>query len=220
MMMIINQVQNDRCGRDTQNSDEMMQDRLGAWTWGVKPTPFGCQDDNFAPSIRILAPADRATVDGSFPLNAEASDDCKVSSVSVRVMPMGLQAQSTKPPFTWTLTKISGRQTITVTAVDPSGKKSSASITVNAPGSAGQGPPDAGATSDATPSAEVGGANAGGGCAVGGCDFGGGGTVNGSASLWASMLVSLVVFASLLRATRRPAPARRRRQLGSSRRGG
>lgn len=129
-----NRVQNSHCGRNTQNSYQMMKDRLGAWTGGIKPTPFGCDQDTQAPLVRIQAPIDNATVSGNFPLVVQASDECKVSRVSVTVSPMGLQTQSTSSPFEWTLTKIKGRQTITVTAVDPSGKTSSASVTVNAPG--------------------------------------------------------------------------------------
>ena len=213
-----NQIQTDHCGRATQNSYQMMEDRLGVWTGGVKPTPFGCQDDRFAPSVQILAPANNATVQGSFQLSTVASDDCKVSMVSVRVMPMGLQTQSTSPPFDWTLTRITGRQTVTVTAVDPSGKMSSASITVNAPASgSGQGAPDAGVTSDGSQSTQAAAANAGAGCDVGGCDVAGGGTVTGSVSLWASILVSLGVFAVLLRATRRPASVCSRRLRASRR---
>jgi MYXO-CTERM domain-containing protein len=68
-----------------------------------------------------------------------------VKTVSVKVSPMGLQTSSSAPPFSWTLTRITGQQTITVTATDASGKSSSASVVVNAPGSDG-GVADAGAT--------------------------------------------------------------------------
>ena len=161
-----NQIQADHCGRTTQNSYQMMLDRLGPWTGGVKPTPFGCEDDEAAPSIRILAPVDDAVVGGDFPLQVEATDDCRIAAVSVKVMPMGLTAQSAAPPFDWTLTKISGRQTITVTATDPSGKLSSASVTVEAPGSAGQGGQAGG-----DPLAENGGTPAEAGCNVAGCEL-------------------------------------------------
>ena len=127
-----NKIQNDHCNRAKQNSYQMMRDRLGLWTGGIKPTPFGCQPDNDPPLVQILAPADNAHVAGTFTLSVQASDACKVSRVTVSVAPMGLHAQSSAAPFEWTLTKIAGRQTITVTASDPSGKQSKASITVNA----------------------------------------------------------------------------------------
>jgi hypothetical protein len=139
-----NRIQNDHCGRTRQNSYQMMKERLGTWTGGIKPTPFGCDHDAVTPLVRILAPVENATVGSNFPLVVQASDDCKISQVSVAVAPMGLQTQSTKAPFEWTLTKIKGRQTITVTAVDPSGKQSTATVTVNAPGAPTAG--DAGAT--------------------------------------------------------------------------
>ena len=132
---VANPVDTDHCGRPTQNSYQMMKDRLGAWPGGVKPSPFGCEPDVSAPSIAIVQPADGATVGASFQVTAQASDDCDVKQVSVRIDPLGLTTQSMSPPFTWTLTRISGRQTITVTAADTSGKQSSASIMVNAPGS-------------------------------------------------------------------------------------
>ena len=141
---VVNRVQNSHCGRNTQNSYQMMKDRLGVWTGGIKPTPFGCDHDTQAPLVRIQAPIDNATVSGNFPLVVQASDECKISRVSVTVSPMGLQTQSTSSPFEWTLTKIKGRQTITVTATDPSGKTSTASVTVNAPGSPTSPGPDGG----------------------------------------------------------------------------
>lgn len=210
-----NQIQTDHCGRATQNSYQMMEDRLGIWTGGVKPTPFGCTNDRFAPSVQILTPANNATVQGSFQLSTVASDDCKVSMVSVRVMPMGLQTQSTSPPFDWTLTRITGRQTVTVTAVDPSGKTSSASILVNAPAS-GSASGGAGGTGGATLPGQTDTASAA-GCNVGGCDIAGTGPGGALSPLWVSMLVSLGVIAVVLSATRRRSPARARRLAGRHR---
>ncbi len=145
-----NHIDGDRCGRASQNSYQMMLDVLGPWPGGVKPTPFGCDPDSLAPSVSIVSPADNARVPGSFALNVRATDDCAVKSVSVRVSPMGLQASSSAPPYEWTLTKIAGRQTITVTATDASGKKSMASVVVNAPGA------DAGAVDASASDAKAG----------------------------------------------------------------
>jgi len=134
---VTNQIDTDHCGRANQNSYQMMLDRLGAWPGGVKPSPFGCDPDSVAPSVSITSPANQATVGGSFQLNVRATDDCAVKKVSVKVSPQGLQTSSTAPPFEWTLTKITGRQTITVTASDASGKMSTATVIVNAPGADG-----------------------------------------------------------------------------------
>lgn len=143
-----NQIDGDRCGWTTQNSYQRMLSQLGPWPGGVKPTPFGCDPDSVAPYVSIISPANNARVASTFDVSVRATDDCAVKSVSVKVSPMGLQTSSTSPPFYWTLTQIRGQQTITVTASDASGKSTTTSIVVNAPGSDG-GVPDAGTTSDA-----------------------------------------------------------------------
>jgi hypothetical protein len=146
---VTNAIDTDHCGRANQNSYQMMLDRLGAWPGGVKPSPFGCDPDGVAPSVAITAPANQATVGSSFVLSVRATDDCAVKKVTVKVSPQGLQTSSTAPPYEWTLTKITGRQTITVTASDASGKTTTTTVTVNAPGAdAGTTTADAG-TGDA-----------------------------------------------------------------------
>lgn len=209
-----NRIQNSRCGRNRQNSYQMMQDRLGIWTGGIKPTPFGCQDDRVMPLVQILAPAPNATVGDSFALRVQASDDCRVSRVTVTVAPMGLTTQSTTAPFEWTLTKISGRQIITVTAVDPSGKQSSASVTVNAPGGSGQGSDGGMGTADGAPGLAD--TDPGAGCNVAGCDIAGPGHA-GSATWWGAMFTLLtvmtIVLASTRRESRRNSPSQRSPRL-------
>ncbi|MEO8213491.1 MAG: Ig-like domain-containing protein, partial [Myxococcales bacterium] len=125
-----NKIQSDHCNRGQQNSYDMMKSRMGAWTGGTKVTPFGCLPDIAPPQVQILTPADNAAVADNFVLRVQASDQCKVSQVMVAVAPMGLHAQSSTAPFEWSLTRIKGVQTITVTAVDSSGKQSSSSVTV------------------------------------------------------------------------------------------
>jgi MYXO-CTERM domain-containing protein len=132
---VTNQIDTDHCGRANQNSYQMMLDRLGAWPGGVKPSPFGCDPDSVAPSVSITSPLNQATVAGNFQLSVRATDDCAVKKVSVKVSPQGLQTSSTAPPFEWTITKITGRQT--VTASDATGKTSTATVIVNAPGADG-----------------------------------------------------------------------------------
>jgi Bacterial Ig domain len=184
-----NKVQGDVCGRPQQNSYQLLHDRLGAWTGGVKPTPFGCTNDMSSPSVTILEPSDKATVDSTFVLRIQASDDCKIAKANIQVTPMGLEATSTKPPYEWTLTRIKGQQKITVSVTDPSNKTSTASITINAPGitppsgtggaSGTGGRPGAGGPGGATATDDGGALNAStrlpasaaSGCEVGGCDI-------------------------------------------------
>jgi hypothetical protein len=226
-----NQIDGDRCGWASQNSYQRMLSTLGPWPGGVKPTPFGCDPDSVAPSVSILSPANNARVAGTFDVSVRATDDCAVKTVSVKVSPMGLQTSSSAPPFTWTLTQIRGQQTITVTASDASGKSTSTSVVVNAPGSDG-GVADAGTTSDAgssdakadggkadaqspgsTPDAGADAIAAVNGGSSGGCDVAGGGP--GGRTFGA-----IFVLAILLAAARRgrPAAARARRFRSSRRR--
>ena len=224
-----NQIDGDRCGWASQNSYQRMLSTLGPWPGGVKPTPFGCDPDSVAPSVSILSPANNARVPLTFDVSVRATDDCAVKTVSVKVSPMGLQTSSSSPPFTWTLTQIRGQQTITVTASDASGKSTSTSVVVNAPGSDG-GVADSGTTSDAgssdakatggntdaqSPGTPDGGADATAavnGGSAGGCDVAGGGT--GGRAFGVSLILAFLLAASR---RGRTVPARARR-LRSSRR--
>jgi Bacterial Ig domain len=126
-------VDGDRCDRTSQNSYAMLKERLGEWPGGPKPSAFGCMNDLRAPTLKILEPADGATVKKHFQVKVDAKDDCELASVQVQVMPQSLKAESRTPPFEWDLTNISGHQTITVTAVDGFGHSVKASISVTAP---------------------------------------------------------------------------------------
>ena len=231
-----NQIDGDRCGWSTQNSYQRMLSSLGRWPGGVKPTPFGCDPDSVAPYVSILSPANNARVAGTFDVSVRATDDCAVKTVSVKVSPMGLQTSSSAPPFHWTLTQIRGQQTITVTASDASGKSTTTSIVVNAPGSDGgvtdagtasdAGAPDANSSSDAgkvdAQSPDAVGTRDGGADATaavsgsdsGGCDVAGGGGL-GSGLLSTIALLLSIVLATRWRArpaalARAPRPSRRR----------
>jgi hypothetical protein len=228
-----NQIDGDRCGWSTQNSYQRMLSTLGRWPGGVKPTPFGCDPDSVAPYVSILSPANDARVAGTFDVTVRATDDCAVKTVSVKVSPMGLQTSSSAPPYRWTLTQIRGQQTITVTASDASGKSTTTSIVVNAPGADGgvsdaATSSDAGA-SDAKTSSEAGTTDAqspdataardGGtdataavnGADGGGCDVAGGGP--------GGLALGLLSMVALLMATlRRPAGARLRPRRSRGRR--
>lgn len=224
-----NSISGDVCGRPAQNSYQMMLDRLGPWTGGVKPTPFGCVADSSAPSVSILEPSDGATVASTFLVQAQASDDCKIAKATIRVSPMGLQATSTSAPYEWTLTRITGRQTVTVTVTDPSNKTTSTSITVNAPssGAAGTGGSGTGGKSGAAGGA---GASSGSGAhpatgtedagvlldaalsahteTSGGCDVGGGRVARtaeaGGRGGWMTGLIASVLLGLTSLARRRP----------------
>lgn len=126
-------VDGDRCDRSTQNSYQMMKKTLGAWPGGPKPSAFGCMEDDNAPGLDIIEPADGARVNHDFVLRIDARDDCQLAKVGVSVMPQGLAAESKVPPFEWDLTDISGTQTITVTAVDGVGHTTTTTLSITAP---------------------------------------------------------------------------------------
>ncbi len=123
----------DRCDRATQNSYQMLKQRMGAWPGGPKPSAFGCMSDQRPPTLDITNPIDGAKVKANFSLHVSAKDDCDLATVAVSVMPQSLKATAYAPPFEWDLTNISGEQTITVTAVDSFGHVTQNSITVTAP---------------------------------------------------------------------------------------
>jgi MYXO-CTERM domain-containing protein len=127
-----NTVKDDRCARPMQNSYQMMKERVGAWPGGDKPAVFGCKSDTQAPTVTITEPGDNAMVGHDFSVRVDARDECEVANVTVTVSPQKLSATSMAAPFQWDLTNLTGRQTITVTAVDGAGHRTSTSITVTA----------------------------------------------------------------------------------------
>jgi hypothetical protein len=131
-----NSVTTDRCNRPTQNSYQMMLDRLGPWAGGPKPSAFGCQATSAPPTVQILEPADKSTVGHDFSVRVNPLGDCKVANVEVSVTPQRLRASAAAPPYQWDLTNISGSQTITVTVTDERGKTGTSAVTVNASGGA------------------------------------------------------------------------------------
>jgi len=179
-------IDGDRCDRATQNSYQMMKDRLGAWPGGPKPSAFGCMNDTVPPTVSITSPKDGATVKKNFQLQVAAKDDCDLTEVQVVVTPQNLKATSYAPPFEWDLSNISGQQTITVTAIDGFGHVTKSSVMVKAPMAVG--------TLDAT--------TPGAGCTVASSTF-------GLAGLLPALGV-LVVFSR-----RRRAPGRRRVVTGA-----
>jgi len=128
-----NPVTGDRCNRTTQNSYQMMRDRLGSWTGGPKPSAFGCQADSKPPAVTVMGPGDGDSVGHDFTMHVKAMGDCEVSKVEVNVMPQVLHAVGVTPPYDWDLTNISGKQTISVTATDSRGQSATSTITVTAP---------------------------------------------------------------------------------------
>jgi hypothetical protein len=126
-------IDGDRCDRGTQNSYQMLKQRLGLWPGGPKPSAFGCSNDTVPPTLKITDPAPDAMVKNDFTLRADAKDDCNLAEVEVQVMPQGLKATSYAPPFEWDLANISGHQTITVTAIDGMGHVTKDSVSITAP---------------------------------------------------------------------------------------
>jgi hypothetical protein len=181
-------IDGDKCDRGTQNSYQMLKERLGTWPGGPKPSAFGCSNDTVSPTVKITAPAADAMVSNNFTLHVDAKDDCDLTEVQVQVMPQGLKATSYAPPFEWDLANISGHQTITVTAIDGMGHVSKDSVSITAPMQ--KGTLDVHAPSVA-------------GCAVASSAFG-----------VAGLLPALGVLLLFSR-RRRPAPRRRRRITGA-----
>lgn len=128
-------VSGDRCDRQTQNSYQMMKDTLGAWPGGAKPSAFGCMDDKQAPTVSFVTPTNGASMSShDFSVQLNASDDCGLVNVTLTVSPQGLTASAKNGPYEWDLTGISGKQTITATAIDSSGHKTVATLDITAPG--------------------------------------------------------------------------------------
>jgi hypothetical protein len=123
-------VTGDRCDRQTQNSYQMMMDALGAWPGGPKPSAFGCMDDKQPPKLSFVTPHDGASMGHDFAVKLDASDDCGLNKVTLTVSPQGLTASAKTGPFEWDLTGISGKQTITATAVDNSGHQTVVTLDV------------------------------------------------------------------------------------------
>jgi hypothetical protein len=126
-------IDGDKCDRATQNSYQMLKDRLGAWPGGPKPSAFGCMDDTMPPTVKITDPVQNEMVPSNFTLHVDAKDDCNLTEVQVQISPQGLKATSYAPPFEWDLANISGHQTITVTAVDGLGHVSTDTVSITAP---------------------------------------------------------------------------------------
>ena len=126
-------VTGDRCDREKQNSHAMMKKALGEWPGGPKPSPFGCMEDTHEPFVRFLSPGSGAAKGHDFSVRVDVRDDCDVKKVEIQVLPQGLSAVASAPPYEWDLTGINGAQTITVTATDGSGKIGRATVDVTAP---------------------------------------------------------------------------------------
>ncbi len=126
-------VTGDRCDRQTQNSYQMMINALGAWPGGPKPSAFGCMEDKQPPQISFLTPKNGASMGHDFSVKLDASDDCGLNDVTLTVSPQGLTASAKNGPFEWDLTGISGKQTITATAVDSAGHQTVATLDIVAP---------------------------------------------------------------------------------------
>ena len=147
-------ISGDKCDRGTQNSYAMMKKGLGAWPGGPKPSVFGCMEDTQEPSVRFVTPGNGEKKGHDFAVTVDVRDDCDVKKVEIQVMPQGLSAVATAPPYEWDLSGINGIQTITVTATDGAGHTGQATLQVTARTSARARPARrAGAPSRPAPSA-------------------------------------------------------------------
>lgn len=128
-----NGISGDTCDRGTQNSYAMMKKGLGAWPGGPKPSVFGCMADTQEPSVRFVTPGNGEKKGHDFAVTVDVRDDCDVKQVEIQVMPQGLSAVATAPPYEWDLSGINGIQTITVTATDGAGHTGQATLQVTSP---------------------------------------------------------------------------------------
>jgi chitodextrinase len=103
----------------------------------------GGSGDTAPPAVSILAPLTGASVSGSVPVSAGASDNVGVTKVEFSVDGALLATAPTGPyGFTWDASKAApGSHTITATAYDAAGNKAAASVSVNVPNSSDTTPP-------------------------------------------------------------------------------
>lgn len=89
--------------------------------------------DAIAPTVSILSPSAGATVSGTIAVTVNAADDVAVASVSLAVDGVTITSSSTAPfTNTWnTATVTNGTHTITVTARDAAGNKTSSAVQVS-----------------------------------------------------------------------------------------
>src|SRR2546428_10835471 len=99
----------------------------------VDPSP----PDTTPPTVSITAPANNATVSGSFTVSANASDNVGVIGVQFKLDGANLQAEDTTSPYSivWNTTTVSnGSHTLTAMARDAAGNSSTSPaivVTVN-----------------------------------------------------------------------------------------
>jgi len=89
--------------------------------------------DTIAPSVRILTPATGSTLSGTVSITASASDNIGVAGVQYSLDGAPLGSEATASPYTlsWnTGTVAQGSHTLTATARDAAGNRSTASVTV------------------------------------------------------------------------------------------
>lgn len=170
------------CKGSTQNSYQEMKRILGAWPGGAKPDPVGgaACEDKADPTVRIVEPADGATVASDFTVRGEAADDCALKEMSLEVPALGLRAMATASPFHWDVTRIgdADRLELVVTAQDGAGRKAVARVFVRVRGAGGG--PAGGSGGSGAGGGGNGGGGGGGSTGPGGKNLGGGCSVGSS----------------------------------------
>jgi hypothetical protein len=100
--------------------------------------------DTTRPTVAVSAPADGTTVSGQVPIDASASDNVGVSSVSFLVDDVGVGTDPTEPyEVSWDTTLlVNGSHTVSATAVDAAGNVGTAtSVTVSVANTTDEDPP-------------------------------------------------------------------------------
>ena len=97
----------------------------------VTVTVANAAADTTAPTVSVTAPANNATVSGTVPLSATASDNVGVAGVQFLVDSAALGAEDTTAPYSvsWNTTT-AGPHTLTAQARDAAGNTTSASVSV------------------------------------------------------------------------------------------
>ncbi len=106
---------------------------IGGVVYTVKQEASASQQDTSLPSVVWSAPAAGATVGGSVPVSASASDNVGVVGVQFKVDGVNLGAEVGAPPYlvTWnTTTSPDGPHTLSATARDAAGNSSTTSAIV------------------------------------------------------------------------------------------
>jgi hypothetical protein len=115
------------CGREKQNSNQLLCERLGAHTGAPEPpSAFHCADQA-PPTLKVLAPREGETLSTVY-VKAEAADECGVRLVSAKAGDS--EEKVFGPPYEPSLYLPEGPAAVVVTALDNTGRSTSVTVHV------------------------------------------------------------------------------------------